>query len=148
MSFDLDLEIGKELEKKVCNVINNTYPLAFVIEGKCKAYDIFIPEIGKGVEVKSDQMSQYTGNIVIETEMYGVPSGIMTTEASWWIFFTGEKYIIITPEKIKEILKFEKCVTFVGYGDVEMKKAYLVKQEKIEKNALRVWTLYNFTNFL
>ena len=65
MTFKDDLYIGKEVEKKVLGLINQKYPLAFMINGKFSPYDIFIPEVSQSVEVKSDQKSQYTGKLVV-----------------------------------------------------------------------------------
>ena len=44
-TFQTDLQVGKDVEKKVLEMIQNKYPKAFVIDGKFSPYDIFIPEI-------------------------------------------------------------------------------------------------------
>ena len=58
-----------------------------MIDGYCKEWDIYIPELDEGVEVKSDQKSKHTGNIVIEIEFNGKPSALATTKAKYWVIF-------------------------------------------------------------
>ena len=60
--FDIDLEYGKVREKQVAEMLQD-----------------------KKIEVKSERgMWQKTGNIAIEFESYGKPSGIRATEADYW----------------------------------------------------------------
>ena len=60
--FDLDLEYGQIREDKIADMLNN-----------------------KKIEVKSERgMWMKTGNICIEYESYGKPSGIITTEPDFW----------------------------------------------------------------
>lgn len=138
--FELSLQRGKDVEREVLEIIKKKYPLAFGIEGKCKAYDLFVPEISAGVEVKSDRMSQETGNIVIEISFGGVPSALMTTLAHFWVIVTVEELIWITPNRIKDcIIETNQSLrTFVGSGDAVAKDAYLVKRNTIVQYAERV----------
>jgi len=138
--FELSLQRGKDVEREVLEIIKKKYPLAFGIEGKCKAYDLFVPEISAGVEVKSDRMSNETGNIVIEISFGGVPSALMTTRAAFWVIVTVEELIWITPNRIKDcIIETNQSLrTFVGSGDAVAKDAYLVKRNTIVQYAERV----------
>lgn len=47
----------------------------------------FVSELGKDVsiEVKRDRLALSTGNIFLEVECNGKPSGIMSTQASYWV---------------------------------------------------------------
>ena len=67
-TFYRDLHRGKQIEYRVLDIVKYKYPLAYIIDGYCKDWDIYIPEIEIGIEVKSDEKSKYTGNIVIEIE--------------------------------------------------------------------------------
>jgi hypothetical protein len=138
MSFAIDLERGLEIEKKVLKVIQKKYPQAQILTA-LKEYDIWIPEIEKGIEVKYDPMSCKTGNIVIEFEMNGKPSALMATGADWWIFYDGEVMFSITPREIIQVI-FNKMLTyrmFTGIGDMYAKKAFLVPKEwLIEKSRI------------
>lgn len=61
--FDLDLAYGQVFEKKVADILGNSK-----------------------IEVKTEKDKwKQTGNIVIEYESRGKPSGIITTEAEYWI---------------------------------------------------------------
>jgi hypothetical protein len=136
MSFAADLERGLEIERKVLKVIQKKYPQAHIVTA-LKEYDIWIPEIQKGIEVKYDPMSCQTGNIVIEFEMNGSPSALMATGADWWIFYDDEVMFSLTPKEIIQIIFNTKLthVQFVGSGDRSVKKAFLIPKDwLIEKS--------------
>ena len=60
--FDIDLEYGKVREQQVADMLQD-----------------------KKIEVKSERdVWQKTGNIAIEYECYGKPSGINATESDYW----------------------------------------------------------------
>jgi hypothetical protein len=60
--FDLDLAYGKVREQRVADMLTD-----------------------KKIEVKSERdMWVRTGNIAVEYESYGKPSGIAATEADYW----------------------------------------------------------------
>lgn len=123
------------VEEIVLANINKTFPQAHRMVGYCKEFDIWIPEINKSVEVKYDPMSNETGNIVIEVEMFGKPSALETTKADWWIFYDDKQFVCLDPEKIRNCIKENKltCREFIGNGDTVKKKAYLVKKELLFK---------------
>ena len=138
-NFKESLSIGNNVEDAVCAKINKKYPRAYVMQGYCKGYDIYVPEIDKKVEVKQDKKSNYTNNILVEIEMPpGKPSGLSTTEADYWVFYDGEIYIWITPNTLRQVIKPFKPVKFIGNGDNKEKLAYLIKKDIIIKNALKV----------
>ena len=61
--FDLDLQYGEIREQKIADMLT-----------------------GKKIEVKSERDTwMKTGNICIEIESYGKPSGVMATESEWWV---------------------------------------------------------------
>jgi len=104
MTFNTDLEYGKDAETKILKIIQAKYPLAFMIEGKFKAFDIFIPEIEEGVEVKSDRQAEHTGNIFIEIECNDSYSGIQTTKSSWYIYQTKHRMFWVRSSSIRRYL--------------------------------------------
>lgn len=140
MGFEEDLDIGKRLELQVLKMIQQKYPKAFQISGYCKEYDIFVPELQIGVEVKSDQKSQHTGNIVIEFEFNGKPSALATTKAAYWVIYDGSVYVWFTPENIKKCIIQHKLdyYTFKGKGDEHFKKAYLINKQLLYQYALMI----------
>jgi len=140
MSFEKDLVRGQKIEKKILKYIQRKYTDAYIVNGYCKDWDIFIPSIDKGVEVKYDPMSQKTGNIVVEVSFNNKPSALSTTKAYRWVFYTGKEMIVTTPEKIRKTIYYHNLspVEFVGPGDKYSKEAYLVKSKILKWNALLV----------
>ena len=126
MTFKKDLKAGKIVEEEVCSIIKAKYPKAYVIDGYCPGYDIVVPEIDLKVEVKRDEKSHFTGNYVVETEFDGKPSGLTTTESEWWVFVDKEVFIFITIESLRYLVGDYKEVKFIGKGDTQEKKAYLI----------------------
>lgn len=134
-TFKRDLKRGKHHENVVLNYIKAKYKNAYIKDGYCKEYDIFIPEMNFGVEVKSDEKSKYTNNIVIEIEFNNKPSALMTTKAKYWVIYDGYTYNWFLTDKIKDCIKDNnlKYVEFIGKGDTKSKKAYLIKKEVLYK---------------
>ena len=133
-TFQQDLKRGIDVELKALAIIQKKYPSASLIN-KFKGYDIWIPELHKSVEVKYDPMSNETGNIVIEIEMFNKPSALMTTEADYWIFYDNNNFVLIKPIDIINCIFINKLVyrEFVGTGDNASKKAFLVKKDILFK---------------
>ena len=138
-TFKRDLDQGKKVEDIVLAKIHEKYPLATKLEGKVKPYDIYIPELNIYVEVKSDKKSQRTGNIVIEVEMYDKPSGLNSTRSDVWVIYTGIEFIYITPMRIWECVSRNMLAPakFIGKGDDQFKKAYLVKIDQLKEYRTR-----------
>lgn len=133
-TFNEDLSIGLQIEQQVLEIIRKKYPSASSIN-KYKGYDIWIPEIQKGVEVKYDGKSKYTDNIVIEIEMYNKPSALLTSEADIWVFYDGYKFTMIEKMYIYYAIFMAKLkyAEFVGKGDTASKKAFLIKKNDLFK---------------
>ena len=128
--FKADLERGKIHELYVLNKIKKKYKQAYIVDGYFKEYDIFIPELNLGVEVKFDERSKETGNIIIETESAGKRSGISTTKAKYWVIYDGRNYNWFLTDTIRKCIKEYdfKEREFVCRGDTKTKKAYLIKE--------------------
>ncbi|MBC8430228.1 MAG: hypothetical protein H8D92_02390 [Pelagibacteraceae bacterium] len=139
-SFKRDLSKGKDIERRALKIVKELWNDARIIDGYCKEWDIYIPSENLGVEVKSDEKSKETGNIVIETSFGGKPSAINTTKSSIWIFYTGDKFFLTTPKRIWETIKEKNYreVTFTGKGDYKSKTAYLVRKDDLVQNSIQV----------
>lgn len=92
---------------------------------------------GKKIEVKTEKnIWQKSGNIAIEFESYGKPSGINVTEADYWfhnLSIDDEVYctlVFSTPmlKKIVEKLDYHKVIKG---GDNWASKMYLVNLSKL-----------------
>jgi hypothetical protein len=83
-------------------------------------------------EVKSDRASWDTGNIYIEYQSRGLPSGIRTTCADYWVYKTSEKQAIVieTDElkrKINILVRLGKAKMGVPGGDDNTSLGFLVR---------------------
>ena len=135
-SFKESLESGKKVENSVLSIIKKKYPKSYIIEGYFKDYDIYVPEKNMGIEVKRDEKSKYTGNLVIEIEFNGKPSALSTTKADYWVFYDGDNYIWITPTMLKDLTQTcGNVVEFIGNGDTKPKKAYLMPKNLVKRLA-------------
>ena len=112
--FDIDLEYGTIREDKISDMLTN-----------------------EKIEVKSERgMWMKTGNICIEYESYGKPSGIITTEADFWfhnlciednIFCT---FIFDVP-KLKQLIEKLDFKKSVSGGDHNASRMWLVNIQKL-----------------
>jgi hypothetical protein len=129
-TFKVDLEKGIQVESKLLEKLKVKYPSATLVSA-FKGYDIWIPEIHKSVEVKSDEKSKETGNIVVEIEFNNKPSALLTTTADYWVFYDGNIFLSIEPKEIIKCIFMNKLqyAEFIGKGDSKKKKAFLIKKD-------------------
>ena len=139
-NFHLDLERGVAVENKVIGMIREKYPCACRILGDFKDYDIWIPEISAGIEVKYDPRSNETNNFVIEIESRDSPSGLMTTKAKFWVLYDDKTFCVIKPSEIIKCIILNKLTysEFFCSGDNFKKKAFLIKKEMLSKYASKI----------
>ena len=112
--FDLDLEYGQVREKQVADMLQ-----------------------GKKIEVKSERgMWQKTGNIAIEFESYGKPSGIAATESDYWFhnLCVGDETfctLVFDTNSLKKIIDNLDSKRSVSGGDHNASRMYLVNLQKL-----------------
>lgn len=135
--FDTSLSIGKIREAELIDFFKSKGHKPIPIPGKFSGFDFFLANTKQGYEVKQDWKAHYSGNLVVEVEMYGKRSGLMATTADWWIFDTKTEFIFITPETIKDLIieNNPPLRQFTGKGDTQPKKAYLIPVDTIKKYA-------------
>jgi len=112
--FDIDLAYGTVREEKIAEMLTD-----------------------KKIEVKSEKdMWQKTGNICIEYESWGKPSGIKATEADYWFhnLCVGDNEfctLVFKTDVLRTIV--DKLDTFktVRGGDHNASKMYLVNLQKL-----------------
>lgn len=113
--FDLDLELGQLGENELVKMLGKD----------------------SKIEVKSEQGRWVsTGNICIEFESYGKPSGIKATEADYWVqnlMVNGELYasILIPTDNLKRIVDDLDEFKWVHGGDHNASKMWLVNIKKL-----------------
>jgi hypothetical protein len=99
--FDLDLQYGQVFEKKVADMLQNSK-----------------------IEVKTERdMWKSTGNIAIEFESRGRPSGIATTEADYW--FHNLMTLVFPVAKLRYYIG-DNMPRMVRGGDNNTSRMYLI----------------------
>ena len=112
--FDIDLSYGKVREKRVVDMLQD-----------------------KKIEVKSERdMGARTGNIAIEYESYGKPSGISATESDYWFhnLCIGDNTfatLVFDVPSLKRIINNLDEKRTVSGGDNSASKMYLVSLQKL-----------------
>lgn len=96
--FENDLKTGQLYEKKALELIQKDYPKAYIQDGYFLDWDIYIPELDMGVEVKSDAQYKKTGNFYVEYECNGKPSGIAATKSKQYYIYLDKLYILKTED--------------------------------------------------
>jgi hypothetical protein len=99
--------------------------LATGISGENNVKELLLCE---KVEVKTDFMTKNTGNIAVEFESRGNPSGIAVTKADHWVFHIPNKCtIIVETNRLKELSrKYYKSKGFSLGGDNMTSKLVLI----------------------
>ncbi len=87
------------------------------------------------VEVKFDRMAVSTGNVAVEVEFRGKPSGIETTTAPWWCLVVGDVGYIVRTSKLRALAY--TCEERPG-GDGKQAVLRLVPLEKLAAIAHQV----------
>ena len=135
--FDTSLSVGKLREAELIEFFQSKGHKPIPIPGKFSGFDFFLANTKQGYEVKQDWKAYYSGNLVVEVEMYGKRSGLMATTADWWIFDTKDEFIFITPRQLKDLIVEQNppLRQFTGKGDTQPKKAYLIPVQRIKNYA-------------
>jgi hypothetical protein len=83
--FDLDLADGEFAEGKLA---------------------ILLREAGQYIEVKAERRAVSTGNVYVEFEYRGEPSGIATTWSTWWaVEVAPDIWVIMLTDRLKELCR-------------------------------------------
>lgn len=112
--FDIDLEYGKVREQQVADMLQD-----------------------KKIEVKSERdVWQKTGNIAIEYESYGKPSGINATESDYWfhnLCIGDETFatLVFDTTALKRIIANLDKKRSVSGGDNNASRMYLLNLQKL-----------------
>lgn len=117
--FRYDLEVGQEGERMVGELFKN-----------------------KKLEVKRDSWVGRTGNIAIEFKSRNKASGIMTTQADYWVFIFSKEYqdkvmLIVETERLKEVTR-EYAIkgSIKEMGDDNTSMAVLIPIKEISNFAI------------
>jgi len=80
--FEYDLKLGQEAEDSIAEIFNE-----------------------KRIEIKRDMMAKKTGNVFIEYESRGKPSGIARTKAEVYCFVVEDLVLFYPTDKLKELIR-------------------------------------------
>jgi hypothetical protein len=112
--FDIDLQYGKIREKNVADMLQD-----------------------KKIEVKSERdVWQRTGNIAIEYQCYGKPSGINATTSDYWFhnLCIGDSTfatLVFNTDNLRRIIKNLDKKKSVSGGDNNASRMYLLNLQKL-----------------
>ena len=112
--FDIDLNYGEVREQLVADMLQN-----------------------KKIEVKSERdIWQKTGNIAVEYESYGKPSGIKATESDYWfhnLCMGDEVYptLVFRTDVLRRIIDSLDYTKSVNGGDHNASRMYLLNIQKL-----------------
>ena len=138
MSWASDLAKGDKVEEEWYQKLHGIFQQCAKTFGKDSRFDIEVPELDTTIEIKLDEKSLETGNIVIEYH-HNKPSGILTSEADVWLFSTGEEEIWVTRKNIVKMLLIEelKPASFTGPEDRHPKAVFLVPIDVVRSYSSR-----------
>lgn len=129
--FEKDLPDGHQAELEAIERLKVRFNIgAEDIERSAKkGYDIRIISSGMTFEVKNDLMAYKTGNLAIEYESRGKPTGLAASLADYWIYkFSDVLWIVSTKQLRKKLFIEERYIKRVIGGDAgSQTKMYLVK---------------------
>lgn len=134
MGFTSDLKMGEEYQQKYLSLID--YDSFEMARGNFKPYDIKVVRhpYTRTYEVKADRMTNKTGNVVIEYECNGKPSGITSTEADTWIYFIvgTNEYIEIDTATLRQLIADNKWTRKIKGGDGWRSAMYLFPKAEFQ----------------
>lgn len=118
-NFRRDLKVGQQTEKEAAEKLKQHFNFDSLEFNNDKKYDIkaTIGEVSRTYEVKTDLMCGQTGNFALEYECRGKPSGIVTTEADYWIYKLDDGFYMISVESLKNLIDEGKYFRMVSGGD-------------------------------
>ena len=124
--FDIDLAYGEVREDKIAEMMTN-----------------------KKIEVKSEKdMWQKTGNICIEYQSWGKPSGIEATESDYWfhnLCVGDEEYctLVFDTTVLRKIIAANEFRSVSG-GDNSASKMHLIPLKKLfDMNSIQQFKEFN-----
>lgn len=103
-----DLEVGQLGEKALGEILEN-----------------------KKLEVKTDLQARKTGNVFVEVESRGKKSGIVTTEADFWVFVISKDRIIIIGTNALKTLVIKNKHRVVKGGDSDTSRGVLIPVKEL-----------------
>jgi len=138
--FKKDIVVGEHGEEFIKEfMIGKGYE--YISDNKNKKYDLLMSYDNKEIkyEIKTDvyvSPDYDTGNIVVEFESRGNPSGISVTEADYYVYFMPKLNEIwnIKMDKLRSLIKTNNFREVSGGDDGSNTKMYLIKREEYKEH--------------
>jgi len=139
-NFNKDILLGEDGEATVVKYLESKGG-KLVTDNKNNEYDVIINYKGNEIkyEIKTDVFCTDkldTGNLFIEFECRGKPSGITVTKAKWFVTYykhLGEIWFIET-DKLLELINRKSFRTTKQSGDVGSNtKGYLINRKRYKE---------------
>lgn len=143
LSFEKDKYYGELGENFVKNFLIYTKNMTYIMSNKTNSYDIQMSNRGKSLtfEVKTDLKVHSdpeidTGNLFVEFESRGKPSGISVVNSNYYIFYFPkiEQVWIIVTEDLKKLIETNNFKIGIGGDNGSKTKGYLVNRKKFKHN--------------
>jgi hypothetical protein len=139
-NFKKDIILGEEGEIFIKDFLLKK-GFIFITDNKDNNFDLIMSYEGREFkyEIKTDVLlstQNDTGNLVVEFESRGKPSGISVTQADYFVYFIPKLKEIwnIKVENLKNIINNNKLKKVSG-GDLDSNtKMYLINRNKFSKN--------------
>lgn len=141
--FNKDLPIAQKTERDVASFLVEKAEMQFLGDNDDNKYDLLM-QTREGrkitIEVKEDFSCQRTGNVGVEFECRGKPSGIETSQADLYLYKVHEpdgkqRLYVIKTSLLKKMIREEKYFRIVSGGDPGSNSMnYLFKLGVIKEN--------------
>ncbi|MEK6829894.1 MAG: hypothetical protein AABY15_07275 [Nanoarchaeota archaeon] len=136
-NFSTDIITGEKGEEDVINFYSKK---GYKLIATCndKKFDLLLQGLNRSplkIEVKTDSYKD-TGNMAIEVESRGSASGLMVTEAEYFVTlfrFNNELWIIKTDD-LKELITSNNFYLKTGGDQGSNTKFYLINKAKFKKH--------------
>lgn len=141
-NYNRDFKVAFQTEKEVSELLLTHYGWKTIQFNRDNKYDLLVIKNKKKIkiEIKEDFTCEKTGNIGLEFESYGLPSGILVSEATHYLYKahtkTGVVYLLIRTEVLKTMIENHEYHRIISGGDKGSNSMnYLFKYDVIKRKS-------------
>jgi len=144
--FSKDLEVATKTEEKIAEVLARVTGSTIKRLNNNRDYDILIERKGRDfyIELKEDFMAAKTGNIAVEYECRGKPSGISTSKSDVYAYLvhesaTKQSLFLTDVKKLKDAINKRMFFREVSGGDAGSNtRMYLFKKHVFTEMSTKI----------
>lgn len=141
-NYNIDSKVAFKTEKEVAELLLKHYGWKTIKFNGNNKYDLLVIKNKKKIkiEVKEDFTCQRTGNIGLEFECRGLPSGISVSESTHYLYKAhtrlGVVYLLIRTEVLKQMIENHEYHRIISGGDKGSNSMnYLFKYDVIKRKS-------------